>query len=134
VLVEELGAATTRGRASGLDATQCEQLRAAGERLAQTTLALGQRGLGGDVPAMLLHASDFLELASIVVIAWQHLVMATAARLSLTHGGAQSPAFYEGKLRAAQYWYATELPRVAALAELCERGDRSFRDVPADGW
>jgi alkylation response protein AidB-like acyl-CoA dehydrogenase len=140
LLLGELATTAARARASGVDPAWCDQLVAAGEVLGSTTMALGQRGLGGDVEGMLLHSHDFLELASIVVVAWQHLAMATAAREGLrdlgglSRGGPQPEAFYEGKLRAAQHWIATELPRVPLLAALCVGAESSYASMPADGW
>ena len=69
-----------------------------------------------------------------MVIAWQHLAMAAAARKALAGGGAQSAAFYEGKLRAAQYWIATEVSRVEALAGLCVQAEGSYAAVPDEAW
>jgi butyryl-CoA dehydrogenase len=98
-------------------------------------MALGQHGLAGDVEGMLLHSHDFLEMASIVVVAWQHLAMAAAARSALA-GPARThpPAFYEGKLRAAQYWIANEVPRVARLADLCVQGESSYAAIADEAW
>lgn len=134
LLLGELAATAARARAAGVDAAWCDQVVAAGERLGSTTMALGQRGLGGDVEGMLLHSNDFLDLASIVAVAWQHLAMAASAREGLARGGPQTPAFYEGKLRSAQLWIATELPRVALLADLCVAAEGSYATVPPDGW
>ena len=46
--------------------------------------------------------------------------------------GAQN-LFYQGKLAAAQYWVATELPRVELLAKLCEDGEDSYGRVD-EAW
>jgi butyryl-CoA dehydrogenase len=134
ILLAEIAETVTRARAAGVDGSLCDGVAGASERLAQTTMALGQRGLTGDVERMLLHSHDFLELASIVVVAWQHLAMAAAASAALSGRGAQPAAFYEGKLRAAQYWIATEVPRVGGLAELCVRAEESYASVPDEAW
>jgi butyryl-CoA dehydrogenase len=134
LLLGELGDTAARARANDVEPAWCEALVKAGERLGGTTMTLAQRGLAGDVEGMLLHSNDFLELASIVVVAWQHLEMAAAARAGLARGGPQSAAFYEGKLRAAQHWMATELPRVPLLAELCVSGEASYASVADEAW
>jgi butyryl-CoA dehydrogenase len=134
LLLAELESTAARATEQGVEAAWCEALRAAGARLGSTTLTLAQRGLAGDVAGMLLHSHDFLELASTVVVAWQHLEMATAAQAGLARGGPQSAAFYEGKLRAAQYWIATELPRVPLLAELCVQAEASYAAVSDEAW
>lgn len=134
ILLEEIAETAAQARAAEVDGAWCDAVVAAGEALAATTMALGQRGLAGDVAGMLLHSHDFLELASIVVVAWQHLSMARAALDGLARGGPQPSALYEGKLHAAQYWFATELPRVALLAALCVSSEPSYADVPEDAW
>ncbi len=134
LLLEELEATAARATQSGVEPALGEALRAAGERLRGTTMALAQRGLRGDVLGMLLHSHDFLELASIVVVAWQHLELSAAAHAGLARGGPQPRAFYEGKVLAAQYWLATELPRVPQLAALCEQGEASYATFPDGGW
>jgi hypothetical protein len=79
----------------------------------------------------LRHSVDYLELFSILVVAWQWLEMAAAAREGLAKGG-PSAAFYEGKLCAAQYWLATELPRIRELATLCRSGEDSYARMKAE--
>ena len=89
--------------------------------------------LGGDVEGMMRHSADYLELFSIVVVAWQWLAQAAVATERL--GGEVSDedrAFYEGKRAAAQYWFATEVPRVGPLAELCGGDDDSYARMRAD--
>ena len=100
-----------------------EPVRAALATVERTTAALAARGLAGDVDAMLLHSTDYLEMFGILVIAWQHLAM---------HATAPADAFGDGKRRAAEYWIATELPRVAMLAELCASGEDSYARVRPD--
>jgi len=72
---------------------------------------------------MLGHSVDYLTLMSIVVVGWQHLVLATAAR--------EDSAFHRGLRQSALYWSATELPRVALLADRCRR-DRSYLELDPD--
>ena len=81
--------------------------------------------MNGDVAGMLLHSVDYLDLFSTVVIGWQWLKQAAAAKRGLG-AGRSAPAFYEGKLCAAQYWINTELPRVGYLAALCRSGEDSY--------
>ena len=99
--------------------------------MAALTAQLGKRGLEGDLEGMLLHSVDYLQLFSIVVVAWQWLEMAAAARRGLARGPLGS-AFYEGKLCAAQYWIKTELPRVPALATLCREGEDSYARMASE--
>ena len=71
---------------------------------------------------MLLHSADYLELFSVLLVAWQWLAQAAAAREGLSAG--RGPLeFYEGMLCAALYWFATELPRIGLLIPLCREND-----------
>ncbi len=79
---------------------------------------------------MLGHSADYLDLFSTVCVAWQWMLQAAAARRGLD--GAPSDGFYQAKLRAAQYWFATELPRVDHLAKLCRDGEDSYLTLDAD--
>ncbi|AUX24405.1 acyl-CoA dehydrogenase [Sorangium cellulosum] len=121
----EVERAIGRARRAGVEPAWCEQLGASMSLLGELTMHLAESGGRGDVERMLRHSADYLELASILVVAWQWLTMAAAAREGLARGA--SPAgFYEGKLCAAQYWFATELPRASALAALCRSGEDSY--------
>jgi len=99
--------------------------------LTTTTIQLGQLGAKGDVEGMLLHSADYMQAFSIVVIAWQWLEHAAAAKEARKPG---SEAFYEGKLAAAQYWLNTELPRVHQLCALCRSGENSYTRLAADSF
>jgi butyryl-CoA dehydrogenase len=127
-LNEEVESACARARAAGVASDQVEALQAAVASVAQLTMALAQRGLAGDRDGMMLHSSDYLELFSLVVIAWQWVVQAAAAREGLAREGERGPSadFYRGKLSAAQYWVRTELPRAAHLVDLCASGEDSY--------
>jgi butyryl-CoA dehydrogenase len=96
------------------------------EHLLRVTATLGGRGAGGDVMGMLAHSADYLELASTVVVGWAWALMATRA-----HG--RDDDFTRGLTQAARYWLATELPRTAHLAHLCESNEPSYLDV-RDAW
>jgi butyryl-CoA dehydrogenase len=121
----EVAAAVARAREAGFEAALCDEVARAMALVATLTAELGALGLAGDVERMLLHAADYLELFSIVAVAWQWLLQAAAAREALARG-AQPAGFYEGKLCAAAYWIATEVPRVAHLAALCRTAEGSY--------
>jgi alkylation response protein AidB-like acyl-CoA dehydrogenase len=111
---------TARAEAAGVFGA--EDVREAADRMALLTAALGARGASGDVEGMLGHSADYLELASIVAIAWMWIEMST--RVS-----GRDDAFSRGIARTAAYWIATEIPRVEPLAALIESGERSYLDV-----
>ncbi len=125
MLGEEVRASAERARRRGVPADLVDAVLGALATCESLTMHLAGKGLGGDVEGMLLHSADYLELFSIVVVAWQHLDMAAAAL------GADPPtdAFHAGKRLAAAYWIRTEVPRVASIAELCRSGEDSYARI-----
>jgi butyryl-CoA dehydrogenase len=87
-----------------------------------------------DPERALSHSADYLDMLSTVVIAWQWLQMATAAQRALTDATSseRDQAFYRGKLQTAAYFFATDLPRVFQLADLCQQCERSYLDMHHD--
>ena len=122
---EEILADCAKADAAGVERARTQAVRDALERVAALTGALGARGMQGDVVGMLAHSADYLQLASILAVAWMWTRMSAAAA-----GGGD--AFARGIDRAAQYWIATELPKVEVLARLCESGERSYLDLAPD--
>ena len=67
--------------------------------------------------AFLADATLYLELFSIVTIAWQWLRQATVARTALDGRASRADAdFYAGKILTARYFFAYEVPKTEALA------------------
>lgn len=85
----------------------------------------------GDVDGMMAHATDYLELCSIAIIAWQWLELAAAS-----HERAARDATWAdvatAQLAAARYWLATELPRIDHLAHLCRSNEDSYVTLDPD--
>lgn len=121
----EIDAACARAREAGVEGAWCDALARGVDAVASVTMELGAAGLAGDSERMLAHSVDYLEMVSLVVIGWQWLLQAAAAKAGLARGGVDAD-FYAGKLRAAQYWVNTELSRVAQLAALCQSGEDSY--------
>ena len=96
-------------------------------------MELGAKGMAGDREGMLRHATDYLDLMGTVVVAWQWLAMATAATRGLARGvEGEGADFYRGKLAAARYWYANELPRAALLVARIREADGSYAEAKAE--
>ena len=114
--------AAADGRSAGLPSAWCDALDEAADEVVALTFELASRGLAGDPEAMLAHSADYLELFSTVCVAWQWVLQAAAAK----RAQGLDEAFVDGKLRAAQYWLRTELPRVKALAALCRDAEDSY--------
>lgn len=130
-LGEEIAAAIARARSAGVTEAWCAGLERSSALVFALTAELGGMGLAGDVERMMRHSADYLELFSILVVAWLWLLQAAAAREAAARGEGPS-GFHEGKLCAAQYWIATELPRVAHLAELCRTAEDSYARMQPD--
>jgi butyryl-CoA dehydrogenase len=98
-------------------------------------MQLGEIGSRGDVEAMMRHSFDYMEMLSLVVVGWQWIAQAAAAKegLARTDVSDGDRDFYEGKLAAAQYWINTELPRVGTLGALCRSGEDSYARAQP-GW
>ncbi|MBL9039558.1 MAG: acyl-CoA dehydrogenase [Archangium sp.] len=120
-LQSEVLADVERAKSHGIDTAAVERGL---ERLVALTATLGARGLEGDFEGMVGHSADYLELASTLVIGWMWLKLTLAV-----HG--RDDDFAKGIRAAAQYWFVTELPRIDALAALCESAERSYLDVTA---
>lgn len=121
----EIAAANGRARRAGVDAAWIAELERTVGVVGALTATLAQRGMSGDPAGMLLHARDYLELFSIVVVAWQWIELAAIAKEQLA-AGARDTGYYEAKLAAAQYWVRSELPRIDHLAKLCETAEDSY--------
>ena len=101
--------------------------------------ALAEVG-ASDPEAFLADATEYLEAAGHIVIAWMWLeqLLALGSRLGdASTGGADaaeaSDAFAAGKLRAARFFLRRELPIVDAKLDLLASGDRTTLDM-RDDW
>jgi butyryl-CoA dehydrogenase len=125
IFAQEVAAAIARARAASVSEPLCAEVERSIAVVTTLTAELGAAGLAGDAARMTLHSADYLELFSTVAVAWQWLLQAAAAREALARGDAPA-GFYEGKLCAAQYWIATELPKIDHLAALCRAAEDSY--------
>jgi butyryl-CoA dehydrogenase len=122
-LRQAIGETVSRAQHSQVHASWIETMQRSLATTEALVGALSARGLGGDVDGMMRHSAHFLDLLSTLVVGWQWLELAAAAREARTPG---DQGFYEGKLCAAQYWFATEMPRIEQLATLCRESDDSY--------
>ena len=98
-------------------------LRAALQHVVDTT----QKVWGaGDVALSLANATPYLEAVGHVVVAWMWLEQLFAAE-------GKEGDFYEGKRRAAQYFFTWELPRTGPQLDLVASLDRTTLDMQP-GW
>ena len=129
----EIEITAAAAHAAGLEPTLATAVTTALATVEHLTLALIAKAATGGPDAMLLHSADYLELFSILVIAWQHLAMASAAR-AVAVATDEDAAWVDGKLQAATYWLRTEVPRIATLAELCSASEASYVKIADAGF
>ncbi|WP_163863148.1 acyl-CoA dehydrogenase [Myxococcus eversor] len=122
---DAVGSTVERARRAGVEPAWGEALEQTTGEVAELVAELGARGAAGEVELMLRHSADFLDLFSMLAVAWRWLEQAAAAKEGLARGSGDAD-FYEGKLAAAQYWFAVELPRIPLLLHLCRTGEDSY--------
>jgi butyryl-CoA dehydrogenase len=130
-LRSEIEAAATQAVASALPGDLPELVLEALAAVESLTMYLGGLGLAGDVNGMMLHAADYLDLFSVLVVSWQHLAMAAVASTKLPTAQGEDAAFLRGKVISAEYFIRTEVPRLHTLAALCRSGEDSYARVQA---
>lgn len=106
-----------------------QALQSAGE----ATRALGVLGMSGEPAAMLRHSADYLDMFSTLVVAWQLLERASVAKEALDNGS-EEKAFYQGKIHTAEYWFASEVPRIKLLATICQNNDSSYTAMDVESF
>jgi butyryl-CoA dehydrogenase len=122
-----------RAKRAGVPDAWLTRLSGAVTAALEVTMQLGELGMKGDAEAMVRHSFDYMEMLSIVVVAWQWLVQASVAKEGLARApSAADRDFYDGKLAAAQYWIHTEVPRVGTLGALCRSNEDSYARAQPD--
>ena len=79
--------------------------------------------LQADATRGLANASVYLEVASRVVYGWIWLRQATVAQRALPEASTHDAAFYRGKIAAARFYVACELPKNGPELALLRRND-----------
>ncbi|WP_395071089.1 acyl-CoA dehydrogenase [Paraburkholderia silvatlantica] len=132
IFAQRVQATLERAHASGTadEAAHASALAAAFERLTQVTRQLWA---AGDPAVTLANASVYLEAFGHVVVAWVWLEQALVARAALDRTHGDEAHFYRGKLAAAAYFFAWELPKTGAQFDLLASLDRTTLDMQ-DAW
>jgi len=133
-LAQAIDADVSRARRAGVGGEWLGRVQGAVTAVREVTMQLGALGMSGDVEGMLRHSADYLDMVSVVVIAWQWVAQAAAAREGLARAdvGDEDRSFYEGTLAATKYWIATEVPRVGVLGALCRSNEDSYARARPD--
>ena len=117
---QTVGAANVIG---GESAELAAQLDRSWQKLIAVTMSMFA---AGDVEAAMANSVIYLEAFGHIVIAWMWLEQVVAV-------GDNPGDFYEGKRRAARYFFAYELPRTAPPLLLLEALDRTTLEM-RDAW
>ena len=117
--------AATCAEAAQIEVLQplAQQLGAAAALAGKTTQIAGERMAAGEVREVLANAQHYMTLMGHLAIAWVWLWQATVAARALPAAKEIDKAFYEGKLQACRFFYATELPLVEHAAKLVSQVD-----------
>jgi alkylation response protein AidB-like acyl-CoA dehydrogenase len=95
------------------------------KRLGETAFQLGRLALSPGFKTAFAHALPFLHVMGDVIMAWMLLWRAAVAAQALGNGGhrGKDRDFYEGQIKTAEFFIATELPatlgRMGAIAGGC---------------
>jgi butyryl-CoA dehydrogenase len=125
LFLEELEKTVAAGKANPECVDCAGRLAEAVETLKETTTSLTGLALKGKTDLFLADATLYLDLFSIITVAWQWLLQAIRAaealRLDLSGPDAD---FYNGKIHACRYFFAYELPKIkSSAARLTNSGD-----------
>ena len=107
----EVQKAIARARqAQGLESL-AEKLEKALNRLGETALHLGKKGVSAEFKTAFAHAFPFLEVMGDVIMAWMLLWRASIAAEKLDNGAKKKDVhFYEGQLKSAEFFIQSVIP------------------------
>ena len=88
-----------------------DRLEKALNRLGETAMHLGKKGVSPEFKAAFAHAFPFLEAMGDVIMAWMLLWRASIAAEKLNNGAKKKDVtFYEGQLKSAEFFIQTVIP------------------------
>ena len=120
-------AAAAQGDLAPLGA-QLEEARAR----AEATTARLMQAMGTEGPeAVLANATVYLDMLGHVAAGWIWLRQASAAQAGLASGDAARADMLRGKLAAARFFFAQDLPLIHAQCDLLERIDKTALECEA---
>lgn len=124
-LMHRIEATVGEARAYSRLAASAERLEQAARAMAGATEAINGVKAGGDKEKALANATLYLDAFGQVVVGWLWLRQGLKAVAGLGSSDGQDNAFYEGKLRACEYFSRYELPGVVSAAELLKAVDET---------
>ena len=119
-LMAEITQTITQASTQSALSEYCQQLSDALNTLNQTTDTLLTAMATKDIDHVLANSVQYLSMTGHIVIAWLWLKQAIIANQALADDSLHESEqhFYQGKLRAAQYFYRYELPQIRLWSEL----------------
>ncbi|KAA1174347.1 acyl-CoA dehydrogenase [Marinobacter salinexigens] len=125
---------TTIGEARHYDrlAEAANRLQQAARAMASATETINGVKAGGEVEKALANATLYLDAFGQMVVGWLWLRQAIKALEGLAGAGSQTAEFYEGKVRACDYFARYELPYVVSTADLLKTMDTTALDMRDD--
>jgi len=116
-------------------ATGVGELANAMDSLTQTAMKFMGWFQSGELELVPLSANCFLELMAETAIGWLLLdgAVIAAAKSAAIEDDNEDKAFYEGKVKSAQFFARNVLPLVPARAKVIANGDRSALEIPDTG-
>ncbi len=88
--------------------------------------------MSGDFEKYLADATIFMEFFSTIVVSWQLMKQAVAAKKILVEGnGLYGEDFYKAKVHVLRYYFKYELPKTAAHAEILR--NKEILTIPEEG-
>ncbi len=107
-------------------ATKLEQTL---QKLQEVTMYLGGVAMQDKPEVFLADATLYLEYFGIVTIAWQWLKQGEVAEKALVNAQGDEALFYQGKLKALQYFFEYELPKTRGLHTRLMNNDKLTVDL-----
>ncbi|MEO1689264.1 MAG: acyl-CoA dehydrogenase, partial [Pseudomonadota bacterium] len=130
-LMDDIDAAAAAAAGDPVLAALAEPLASAAARARAATGRLTAQAPQIGAEAFTANATVYLDMLGHVVVGWLWLRMAGAAQAGLAAGATGPRAdLLEGKLAAARFFMAQELPFVHAQCSILESLDRSALDAP----
>lgn len=117
-LMERIEATIGEAREYERLALCADHLDRAVKSMATATDAINAEKANGNVEKALANASLYLEAFGHTVVGWLWLRQAIKAIAGLAGNGEQTAEFYEGKVKACEYFARYELPKVLSLSGL----------------
>lgn len=108
------------------------RLEQAMKAITDATDVINREKAGGNKEKALANATLYLDAFGQVVVGWLWLRQALKAIAGLAGKGEQTPAFYQGKIKACEYFARYELSGVSSTAELLKAVDSTALEILED--